>query len=318
MIVDADFSLCTHVICSDTYMQSTKDSEWTEDQQKQYEECVNLRTTHPHLKVLYSVKYSPNEYYEMAGDLKKRRAFITRVFNIVSGNNFDGLNLIWQHSSESYPMDANMLLDENIPSLVKELKHTFKLNDLMFFGTFAKRIVAVLPKNMLTGTTEWRGDVQLLKVYDMVSISNDVDYVVIESFHTDEIEHLIKLDVPSDKLILKIPLLRSQIVNETETLIPIKTEYIESTIKSATGLCFPQIGGALVDVLFGNSNETELQTITRTLDYRRHPYAVNWIFMSFYDIKKDHIETNKKNTLEVSELGEEKKSIIGNVYKYIA
>lgn len=51
-------------------------------------------------QVLYSVKYTPYEYYQIASDTKKRGQFIGRVFNMVSRNNFDGLNLNWQHSMQ--------------------------------------------------------------------------------------------------------------------------------------------------------------------------------------------------------------------------
>lgn len=54
-LAEPDLNQCSHIICSDTYTETTSDNDfiWTKEQRQQYGECINLRSSYPHLKVIF-------------------------------------------------------------------------------------------------------------------------------------------------------------------------------------------------------------------------------------------------------------------------
>ncbi|XP_055319714.1 uncharacterized protein LOC129577163 [Sitodiplosis mosellana] len=144
-ITEPDLNLCSHLICSDTYMRLTNDVDfiWTNEKRKQYVDCVNSRRSYPHLKVLYSVRYTPYGYLQIGNDTKKRKQFTRRVFNMVTRNHFDGLNLNWQDSMQESLANIDALGDKSgIDLLLKELNEKFDL----LIGTFASdRFLTFIP-----------------------------------------------------------------------------------------------------------------------------------------------------------------------------
>ncbi|XP_055319556.1 uncharacterized protein LOC129577118 [Sitodiplosis mosellana] len=261
-ILGSDLSFCTHLICSDSSMESTTGFEWTQDQRKQYKKCVNTRTRYPYLKIFYSVEKTASEYSEIASDSKQRQKFIKTVFNIVSRNNFDGLNLNWQYSERRPAADTFKSTNRKTQVLlVKELNEALKSNNLLLSTTFHE-----IQHNLtIEDLSSKHGNVQLLEMFDFVSISKYVDYLVIES---NEEDGLIKSGVSSKKLVTELTL--KQFMSDDkigQSLDIVNRELVAKNMNNVN----PKLGlaGIFVDVSFRNplrnENKSQLEIMMQNM-----------------------------------------------------
>ncbi|MDE6379420.1 MAG: hypothetical protein K2L11_03030 [Muribaculaceae bacterium] len=120
-VPDAD--MFTHLIYSFTQFNDANDGVTIRKPEK-LQNMVDLKKQNPNLKVILGIGGDKREgFSEMAGDKKKRKAFVSQVKHIVDSLGLDGVDLDWEFpTTDKGGHTATPKDDRNYVSLVKDLR----------------------------------------------------------------------------------------------------------------------------------------------------------------------------------------------------
>lgn len=174
-------------------------------------EMADLKKVNPDLKVILGVGgYKRKGFCEMAGDKKKKRAFIKEVKSLVDSLGLDGVDLDWEFpTTEAGGHTASPDDDKNYVALVKDLRKTLgKKKWISFYSNNSGKFI------------DLRGMVPHVDYVNVSGYNLSIPKEGVEAFHQSPlypskklgqwciskvVKRHLDLGVPKDKLLIGIP-----------------------------------------------------------------------------------------------------------------